>query len=68
MVLRELPAVDTAEIDETTRKIKVQLARPMDLAEIAAHLHARDLHLRLLAEREPTLEEVFMKLTKGLVS
>ncbi len=68
VVLRELPAVDTAEIDETTRKIKVQLARPMDLADIAAHLHARDLHLRLLAEREPTLEEVFMKLTKGLVS
>jgi ABC-2 type transport system ATP-binding protein len=67
VVLRELPAVDEAVYDEVARKVRVQLARPLDLAEIASHLHARDLHLRMLAEREPTLEEVFMKLTKGLV-
>ncbi|TVQ89966.1 MAG: ABC transporter ATP-binding protein [Deltaproteobacteria bacterium] len=67
VVLRELPMVERAEIDEPARKIRVQLARPMDLAEMAAHLHARDLHLRMLAEREPTLEQVFMKLTQGLV-
>lgn len=67
VVLREIPAVEDAVFDEIARKVRVTLARPLDLAEIAAHLHARDLHLRLLAEREPTLEQVFMKLTKGLV-
>jgi ABC-2 type transport system ATP-binding protein len=67
VVLREIPAVDEATYDEVARKVRVRLGRPMDLAEIAAHLTARDLHLRMLAEREPTLEQVFMKLTRGLV-
>lgn len=67
VLLRELPPVDSAEFDEERRMVKVKLASPLDLADIAGHLHAREVHLRFLSQREPTLEEVFMKLTKGLV-
>jgi ABC-2 type transport system ATP-binding protein len=67
VVLRELPAVDAAEIDEEARVINVKLATPLDLADLASHLHSRDVHLRFMSQREPTLEEVFMKLTQGLV-
>lgn len=67
VVLRELPAVDEAVYDENARMVRLKLARPLDLAEVAAHLHARDLHLRYLSQREPSLEDVFMKLTQGLV-
>ena len=67
VVLRELPQVDDAVYDEISRSVKVNLGSEMDLADIAGHLHARDLHLRYMAQRQPSLEEVFMKLTKGLV-
>lgn len=67
VVLRELPNVDEAVYDEINRSIRVKLAREMDLADLAGHLHARDLHLRYLAQHQPSLEEVFMKLTQGLV-
>ena len=67
VVLRELPAVDQAVMDEEARLINVKLASPLDLADLASHLHSRDVHLRFMSQREPTLEEVFMKLTQGLV-
>ncbi len=67
VVLRELPPVDSATHDELRRRVQVKLARPMDLSDLAAHLHDRGLRIRLLQQKEPTLEEVFMKLTQGLV-
>ena len=39
----------------------------MDLAAISSHLYSRELGLRYLERQDPTLEQVFMKLTKGLV-
>ena len=67
VVLRELPAVQDAALDDTGHRVRITLAQELDLADIAAHLHSRDLHLRFLSQRDPSLEEVFMKLTKGLV-
>ncbi|MFK7928994.1 MAG: ATP-binding cassette domain-containing protein [Myxococcota bacterium] len=67
VVLRELPAVEEAVFDEMSKTVRLSLARQMDLADIASHLHSRDVHLRHLSQRDPSLEEVFMKLTKGLV-
>ena len=67
VVLREIPAVDEAIVDETRRRVRVRLARPIDLSDLAQHLHDRELKIRMLQQREPTLEEVFMTLTQGLV-
>ena len=67
VVLRELPQVQEAKVDPQQKCIVVTLRRAMDLAELSTHLHARELGLRYLERQDPSLEEVFMKLTKGLV-
>jgi ABC-2 type transport system ATP-binding protein len=67
VVLRELNGVATAEPTEDGRHVRVTLASPLDLADISGHLHGRGLSLRYLERQEPTLEQVFMKLTQGLV-
>lgn len=67
VVLRELSAVKTAEPREDASLVRITLASPLDLAQLSEHLHTRGLHLRHLERREPTLEQVFMKLTQGLV-
>ena len=45
----------------------VRLKESMDLAALSGHLHARELGVRYLERQDPSLEQVFMKLTKGLV-
>jgi ABC-2 type transport system ATP-binding protein len=67
VVLRELPSVKSADVEEDTHRVKVTLHGPLDLAELSGHLFARGLGLRHLQRQEPTLEQVFMKLTQGLV-
>jgi ABC-2 type transport system ATP-binding protein len=67
VVLRELPVVKEAAPTDDGRQVRVELAGPVDLAEIAAHLGNRGVWLRHLERLEPTLEQVFMKLTQGLV-
>ena len=66
-VLKELPAVKSAEAAEDKRSVVVQLNQAIDLAELSTHLHGRGISVRHLERREPTLEQVFMKLTQGLV-
>jgi ABC-2 type transport system ATP-binding protein len=66
-VLRELPAVAESEFNDDDKHIKIKLATGIDLALISAHLHDRGIHVRYLERQDPTLEEVFMTLTKGLV-
>ncbi|MFT7520532.1 MAG: ABC-2 type transport system ATP-binding protein [Kiritimatiellia bacterium] len=67
VVLRELPAVNTATIDEHTKHVVIRLGRAVDLALISSHLHDRNIPIRYMQRQDPTLEEVFMKLTQGLV-
>ena len=66
VVLRELPQIASAELDER-KTPSGQLEESMDLAAISGHLHNRELGVRYLERQDPSLEEVFMKLTKGLV-
>lgn len=67
VVLRELPQVSAATFDVQQKRVILNLKESMDLAAISGHLHTRELGLRYLERQDPTLEEVFMKLTQGLV-
>ncbi|MCB9672026.1 MAG: ABC transporter ATP-binding protein [Alphaproteobacteria bacterium] len=67
VVLRELPGVLKAEHDEDRRVVRAHVSEELDLAALTAHLVGRDLGVRGLTSLDPTLEEVFMTLTKGLV-
>ncbi len=64
VLLRELSAVKTAEHHEAVQEISVHLATEIDLADLSGHLSGRGVHLRKMERREPTLEQVFMKLTE----
>ncbi len=67
VVLRELGGVLTSQHDDDERRVQVRITRDLDLAALSEHLSGRGLHLRHLERQDPTLEEVFMTLTKGLV-
>ena len=68
LVLLEVPGVIKATVPDDVERVELLISRGMDLAPIADHLHRKEIGLRHLERREPTLEEVFMKLTKGIVS
>jgi ABC-2 type transport system ATP-binding protein len=67
VVIRELPEVLGAEIDVDGKLIKLSVTHDTDLAMISSHLHNREIPLRYMERQDLTLEQVFMKLTKGLV-
>ena len=66
-VLKELAPVKSADATEDKKLVVIQLKHAMDLADLSSHLSGRGIHIRHLERREPTLEQVFMKLTQGLV-
>jgi ABC-2 type transport system ATP-binding protein len=68
VILRELDCVTKAEPSEDQDHVIVKLAHHTDLARLSTHLHERGLALRYLERQDPTLEEVFLTLTKGLVN
>lgn len=67
VVLRELSVVHSAEVDEEANHVLVHVDPNVDLGAVSEHLHNRDIRLRYLERQDPSLEEVFMKLTQGLV-
>jgi len=67
VVLRELPGVLECTYTEEDSEVLAKVSESLDLAEIGRHLHGRELGIRSLVKRDPSLEEVFMTLTKGLV-
>ena len=67
VVLREIDDVRNAEIDEEAGWIVVSVAPGMDLAKLTEHLGTRSIWTRYIERQDPTLEQVFMKLTQGLV-
>jgi len=67
VVVREVAGVLGADLDDDEGRVVVRASKSLDLAELSARLAAKELGLRHLERRDPTLEEVFMKLTKGLV-
>ena len=66
-VLGELPEVSSAEEDEENKRLVVRLSSGIDLAKISEHLGSRGIWIRHLERQDPSLEEVFMTLTQGLV-
>lgn len=66
VVLRELPGVLTTTWEKGDRCVEVTVADALDLAAVTRHLLDRELGLRGLTSRDPSLEEVFMQLTEGL--
>ncbi len=67
VVLREIPSVADAAYDDEAGYVKVTLGAELDLAKLNAHLIGREIGVRYLERQDPTLEQVFMTLTKGLV-
>ena len=67
VVLRELPGVLSCTHEEEEQEVVAEITEQLDLAEIGRHLHGRELGVRQMVRRDPSLEEVFMTLTKGLV-
>ncbi len=66
VVVKEVPGV-LAVTREEGEPLRCRVSRDLDLAAVSAHLAGRGLHVRHLVRREPSLEEVFMTLTRGLV-
>ena len=67
VVVRELPFVKESWLDEERRMLICELDPGADLGDLSEHLHNRDIRVRYLERQDPTLEDVFMKLTEGLV-
>ena len=67
VVLRELAEVDTAAIDPHAEHVVVRLHEALDLSKLSFHLHSREIGIRYMERQDPSLEQAFMKLTKGLV-
>jgi ABC-2 type transport system ATP-binding protein len=67
LVLRDIAGVLTSRLDEDEGLVELHVSKQLDLAEVAALLSSKQIGLRHLERRDPSLEEVFMRLTKGLV-
>ncbi len=65
--LLEVAGVLKADHDAEEQRVDLVVSRDLDLAALGERLGTRGIWLRHLERRDPTLEEVFMTLTKGLV-
>ena len=66
LVLLEVPGVLRARVG--AERVEVTAARSLDITAVAAHLHRREIGLRHLERHEPTLEDVFLALTRPKAS
>lgn len=67
VVVREVAGVLGAQLHEDDGSVRVRVSADLDLAALTERLGARGIWVRHLERRDPTLEEVFMALTQGLV-
>jgi ABC-2 type transport system ATP-binding protein len=67
VVVREIPGVRETLWEEGDRQVELVVAETLDLASVTAHLSGKGIGVRALIPHDPSLEEVFMTLTKGLV-
>lgn len=67
-IVKELPGVTAAERVPELGFVRVEAPASVDLADVATLLLQRGLALRHLERCDPTLEQVFMKLTEGAVA
>ena len=66
-VIRSSPALRDCQIDEQSAVIELE-ADDLGVAALLNQLHQEGVGIRSFAEKEPTLEDVFMMVTKGLVT
>ena len=66
-IIRSSPDVRNVQVDDS--RITIEFAKPdYDSAALLHQLVTNGVKVRSYAEKEPTLEDVFMMVTKGLVS
>jgi ABC-2 type transport system ATP-binding protein len=65
VVLLEVPGVIRARVAEDFDRVEVLATKGLDLGALSAQLARRDIALRHLERKAPTLEEVFMGLTSA---
>lgn len=66
-IIRSNPEVREVQVDG--ERVTIEFSSPdHNSAELLAHLVQQQVEIRSYAEKEPTLEDVFMMVTKGLVS
>ena len=66
-MIRSDPDVRDVQVDGN--RVMIEFADPAyNSAELLKKLVAKDVEVFSYAEKEPSLEDVFMKVTKGLVS
>ena len=65
VVLLEVPGVIKATVLPDEGRVEVLTTKGLDLVALSAQLASRDIGLRHLERRDPTLEEVFIQLTGG---
>jgi ABC-2 type transport system ATP-binding protein len=66
-VIRSSPCVRNVQVDNHSATIEVQ-TDDRGVADLLQQLVAQGVGIRSFAEKEPTLEDVFMLVTKGLVT
>ncbi|MDP6443988.1 MAG: ABC transporter ATP-binding protein [Pirellulaceae bacterium] len=66
-LLRSSPHLRDIQIDENKATVELE-ADDAQVAELLSHLVQQKVGLRSFGEKEPTLEDVFMLVTKGLVT
>ena len=66
-VIRSSPSLRDCQIDEQSAVIELE-ADDLGVAALLNQLHQEGVGIRSFAEKEPTLEDVFMLVTKGLVT
>ncbi|MEO0601119.1 MAG: DUF4162 domain-containing protein, partial [Myxococcota bacterium] len=68
VVTQELPGVLGADHESEDDNVELTVSHELDLAAITEHLAGRGIFVRHLERRDPSLEDVFMTLTRGAVS
>ena len=66
-ILRSSPHLRDIQVDNSTARVELE-TDDRGVAELLNQLIAQNVELRSFGEKEPTLEDVFMLVTKGLVS
>ena len=68
VVAREIQGVLGANREDEDDEVELSVVADLDLAVITEHLAGRGIFVRHLERRDPSLEDVFMTLTRGAVS
>jgi len=66
-LIRSLPQTRDVQVDDHRATVEIA-ANDQQVADLLAQLTSAGVRIRSFAEKEPTLEDVFMLVTKGLVT